>query len=398
MMRMEPFSIAVSDDALAELRLRLQRTRWPNAYPDTVWRDGIADDYLRRLVADWRERFDWRTQERQLNALPQFRAEIDGQGVHFLHVKGKGPKPLPLVLTHGWPSSYIEFLPLIGPLSDPAAHGGDPADAFDVVVPSLPGFGFSDIPARAGMTPRRIAGVWAKLMEGLGYPRFGAHGGDWGAYVTALLGLDAAPHLVGIHMGMLSLSVRDAARGAEPRTKTAWGERVRNWQRLEHGYTEIQGTKPQTLAYGLNDSPTGVAAWIAEKWRSWTDCGGDPESAISRDVLLTNIAIYWFTGTINSANRLYYETRRHPTFLEPGQRIEVPSGFFFETALAERTTPSKPEFLETPRPGAPPRERAERAFNVQRWHAAPRGGHFPALETPDLLCEELRGFFRPLRP
>ncbi len=395
------FKISISDEALQDLHARIDNTRWPDGLEDVGWAYGTDPGYLRELIDDWRHRFDWRAQESALNALPQYRTRIDDLDLHFVHQPGDGPAPLPLVLSHGWPSSFVEYQKVIGPLADPAAYGGDAADAFHVVVPSLPGYGFSGILTRPGMTPRRMAEIWAELMNRLGYSRFGAHGCDWGSYITSLLGLDFPERTLGIHMGMVSLgspSRRDSEKSA---LEEAYLDRRQRWGAVESGYVQIQGTKPQTLAYGLNDSPVGLAAWIAEKWRAWSDCGGDLDSAIERDIVLTNIAIYWFTGTINSASRLYYEARQQPVKLQPGQRVEVPSGFFLEKSLSLREDvdePSGREFLSTPRIGAPPRERVEGAFNIQRWFEAPTGGHFPALETPELLVDEIRAFFRPLRP
>jgi pimeloyl-ACP methyl ester carboxylesterase len=396
---LDKFEIAIPDAALQELHARIDNTRWPDSLEDVGWAYGTDPTYLRELVEDWRHRYDWRAQEAALNALPQYRTRIDDLDLHFVHQPGNGPAPLALVLSHGWPSSFIEYQKVIGPLADPAAHGGDPADAFDVVVPSLPGYGFSGAPTQPGMTPRRMASMWAELMSRLGYARFGAHGCDWGSYLTALLGLDFAERTVGVHMGMVSLAAtgrRDLELSDE---EEAFLARRRRWAAAESGYIAIQSTKPQTLAYGLTDSPVGLAAWIAEKWRAWADCNGELDSAIERDSVLTNIAIYWFTGTINSASRLYYESTHHPAVLQPDDRVEVPSGFFLERPPSSPAgDPSPDRELEyTPRIGAPPRERVEGRFNIQRWFEAPTGGHFPALETPELLVDEIRAFFRPLR-
>jgi pimeloyl-ACP methyl ester carboxylesterase len=398
--RFEPFRIAIPDDELEELRFRLTRTRWADALEGSGWSYGADRTYLEDLVAEWRDRYDWRQREAALNHLPHYRMQIDGQAVHFIHQKGVGPRPLPLVLTHGWPSSFVEWIKVIGPLSDPASHGGDSADAFHVVVPSLPGFGFSDIPEKAGMTPRRIAALWVRLMKGIGYPRFGAHGCDWGAYITAILGLDAPERIVGAHMGMVNfVAAREAAEsaGRPSQEGAAYAARAKAWRAEEIGYMAIQATKPQTLGYGLVDSPVGLAAWIVEKWRAWADCGGCLESAIDRTTLLTNISIYWFTRTINAANRLYRESRLDPIVLMLGRRIEAPCGFFLEAPPDHNVCLRKPDFLDVPRLGFPPREAVEKKFNVARWFVAPKGGHFPAIETPELLVEEIRNFFRPLR-
>jgi pimeloyl-ACP methyl ester carboxylesterase len=396
----EPFEIEIPDEALSDLHARIDNTRWPTALDGVGWSQGTDPVFLRSLIDDWRKRYDWRAQEKALNALPHYRTAIEGLDLHFLHQPGKGSAPLPLVLSHGWPSTFVEYAGLIDALSDPGAHGGDPADAFHVVVPSLPGYGFSAQPTRRGMTPRAIARIWVELMRRLGYERFGAHGCDWGSYVTALLGHDHPEHLAGIHMGMVSLGVPSSGQREKSPEEEAFRARGRAWAAEESGYQQIQGTKPQTLTYGLTDSPVGLAAWVAEKWRAWSDCGGDLYTAIDRDTVLTNIAIYWFTGTIGSASRLYYESRHapDPVVLAPGERINVPSGFFLERPPeAELGEGSDRSQRDAPRVGAPPRERVEPSFDIQRWFVAPTGGHFPALETPELLIDELRAFFRPLR-
>jgi pimeloyl-ACP methyl ester carboxylesterase len=391
----EPFRVDIPEEEMYYLRRRLRDTRWPSRVENSGWNYGIDDDYMRSLVDYWLNVFDWRAQEAALNAWPQVLCTVGGHAIHALHVPGRGPSPLPLLLTHGWPSSVVEWRDVIGPLTDPAAYGGDPADAFTVVAPSLPGYGFSQIPTAPRMSPRRIAGMWAELMTALGYERFAAHGCDWGSYVTALLGLDHAEHVVGVHMGMVSLSASSAERQATEED-AAYRERARRWRDREQGYVAIQATKPQTLAYGLTDSPAGLAAWIAEKWSAWADCGGRLDSVIPRDVLLANIAIYWFTGTINSASRLYKESKDAPVRLAPGQRVEVPSGFLLETSPQARGEESA-STASAVRIGAPPRARAEAAFNVRRWTPVARGGHFPALEIPDVFVTEVREFFRPLR-
>jgi len=387
--RPQPFRIAIDQAALDDLAARLAHPRWPPTFGG-CWTDGIDDAHCRALVEAWRA-LDWRAVEEDLNAFPQFQIDVDGEAIHFVHLKGKGPAPKPLILSHGWPSSFSEWL-RIGPmLADPGAHGGDPADAFDVIIPSLPGTGFSDIPRAAGTSPRVVAGKWVKRMAALGHDRFFAHGCDWGSYVTSLLGLQHPEHAVAIHTGMVSLAApRDGSEGEPSPHDRAYAKARKRWQEEELGYIGIQGTRPQTLAYALTDSAVGLAAWIGEKWHRWVD----PETPIDRRAVLTNIAIYWFTGTINSANRYYFESRRDPVSLAPGQKVEVPSGFFLERASGERgqSVAGLPD-----RAGAPSRERAARAFNVQRWFEAPRGGHFPALEVPDLLGLELRDFFRPYR-
>ncbi len=391
------FQISIGEEEIEGLRAALRRTRWPRQVEGAGWSEGTDLAYLRDLCAYWADEFDWRVVEERLNREPQFLARVgDGTGepidVHFVHRRGTGPAPLPIVLTHGWPSTYFEYHRVIGPLADPAAHGGDPADAFDVIVPSLPGYGFSSVPGRAGTGPARIAALWTELLHGLGYERYGAAGCDWGALVTSLMGLDHPDGLVGIHLGMLALRAHGAAPPTDPgelAEDAAFSARSRAWARREAAYTDIQGTKPQSLAYGLNDSPAGLAAWIVEKFRAWGDTNGEVESAFSRDDLLTNLSIYWFTQTIGSANRLYHEARRNPRRLADGERVTVPTAFLLERAL--------PEGHVTPNIGPPPRRRAEMVFDVQRWTIAPRGAHFPAWETPDLYVDDVRAFFRDLR-
>ena len=304
-LHIEGWQVAVTDEEIDLLRAALRRTRWPRQVEDAGWREGTDLAYLQELVAYWADEFDWRAVEARLNEEPQFLARVGAGGetsgragepldVHFVHRRGVGPAPLPLVLTHGWPSTYFEFHDVIGPLADPGAHGGDPADAFDVIVPSLPGYGFSSVPSRVGTGPSRIAALWDELVRGLGYERYGAAGCDWGALVTSLMGLDHPEHLVGIHLGMLTLRARardEAASAADLEEERAFAARSKAWARTEAAYTDIQGTKPQSLAYGLNDSPAGLAAWIVEKFRAWGDTNGDVESVFTRDDLLTNHSI-----------------------------------------------------------------------------------------------------------
>ncbi len=393
-MDIRPFAIQVADSDLEDLHRRLEAVRPPGGVPGAGWAYGAEPGYVDGLLRSWREH-DWRAAESRLNTLPQFIAEIGELAVHFVHLKGEGPDPMPLMLSHGWPSSLIEWTDIIGPLTDPASHGGDPADAFSVVVPSLPGYGFSHKGHVPNLTPRRIAAAFTELMPALGYPRFGAHGCDWGSYVTALMALDAPDQLIGAHMGMVSLSAHGRRGGPEGECEDAEQRAARRvWSQREWGYVSIQSTKPQTLAYGLADSPAGLAAWIAEKWRAWSDHDGDPDAAIPRQRLLDTLSLYWFTNCINSANRLYYESRWNPVELAAGQRVKVPSGFFLERSSADRGHGARDMTL---RPPPTRRSAAAKVFDIQRWFESPRGGHFPALETPDLLVEELRAFFRPLR-
>ena len=383
-MAAESFRIAVPDEALQDLKERLQRTRFSGEIPGSDWDYGTNLAYLQELVDYWINHFDWRAQERLINGFSHFKAPVDGQGVHFIHEKGQGPNPLPLIITHGWPGSFFEMYKVIPRLSNPAAHGGDPADAFDVVAPSMPGYGFSDHTVRRGMDVLSVGDVMAKLMtDVLGYPRFGAQGGDWGASVTAKLGYSYPDNVVGIHSTSVTRPTPYLGAGARPLTEAEQGllQQREDWLAAEGGYSHIQGTKPQTLSYGLNDSPAGLAAWIVEKYRTWSDCGGDVERKFTKDELLTTITIYWVTETINSSTRLYYETLRKPWNLAEGDRIEVPCGIAVFPAEISR----------------PPREWAERSYNVQQWTVMPSGGHFAALEEPELLVEDIRSFFRPLR-
>lgn len=387
-MEVEPFKIQVPEPALEDLRRRLDRTRWPDEIPGSDWEYGAKLDYLKEMVEYWRTGFDWRAREKELNSFDHFRASVDGLGIHFVHRKGEGPEPLPLIITHGWPGTFFEALKLVPMLADPASHGGDSKESFDVVVPSLPGYGFSDRPNERGMNLAGIAGLWAKLMtEGLGYARFGAQGGDWGAGVTARLGLDRPDSVVGIHLTGVSAALfrpylGPGATELSQREKEYLEERD-SWQQDEGAYYHIQSTKPQSLSYGLNDSPAGLAAWIVDRWRTW---GVDqaPEERrryYTMDELLTNIAIYWFSGGIASANRLYYENQRNPSHLAQGQRIEVPCGV---AIFAQDQS-------------HPPREWAERSCNVTHWTEVPKGGHFAAMEEPELLTRDMREFFRTIR-
>src|SRR5580658_10340326 len=379
----EPFRIAVPDAALADLRERLKNTRFPDEVPDTGWEYGANLAYLTELVSYWHDRYDWRAHERELNRFAHFKAPVDGLGIHFIHEKGRGPNPKPLLILHGWPGSIYEFNEIIPMLTDPAAHGADPRDSFTVVAPSLPGYGFSDHPRARAMNIQAMAEIFFKLMtEVLGYDRFAMQGGDWGAAITSRMGEVHADHLYGIHVNMIA-AVPDQGRKAPELTdedKVFLGD-AEKFRNQETGYQWIQGTKPQTLAAGLNDSPAGLAAWIVEKFRTWSDCHGDVAKSFTRDQLLTNVMIYWITQTINSSTRLYYEARHHPWRLKPGTRIEAPTAVALFPAELVR----------------PPRHWAERAYNVRRWTVMPKGGHFAAMEEPELLAADIRGFYRDLK-
>ena len=383
-MEVHPFNLQVPEEALTDLRIRLAQTRWPDEVPGSGWDYGTNLTYLKELVDYWQNSFDWRAQEKLLNTFAHYCAQVDGLGIHFMHEKGKGPSPLPLVVTHGWPGTFFEMYKIVPLLTDPGKHGGDPADSFDVVVPSMPGYGFSDHPNLRGMHVLKVSDLWVKLMtEGLGYNRFGAHGGDWGASVTAYLGYAYPQNLIGIHLTSMTRPLPYLGPGSKElsEAETDMLQKREEWSQAEGGYSHIQGTKPQTLSYGLNDSPAGLAAWIVEKYRTWSDCGGDVENQFTKDELLTTIMIYWVTRSINSSTRLYYESQNHPWELEQGEGIQAP------TAMAVF-----PHELSRP-----PREWGERSFNLKQWTEMPRGGHFAALEQPELLTDDIRTFFRPLR-
>ncbi len=377
-----PFTVRIADEVLADLRERLGRTRWPDEAPGAGWRYGADLVYVKDLCAYWAERYDWRRHEAALNRFRQFTLPVAGIELHFIHEEGRGPRPLPLLLSHGWPGSVWEFSKLIPLLTDPGAHGGDPADAFTVVAPSLPGYGFSFRPGQPRFGIVEIADAFATLMaEGLGVARWGAHGGDWGSLITARLGHAHPECLSGIHVTNAFIGVRRADPAALAEEERMYLEAARRWQREEAGYQWIQGTRPQTLAYGLTDSPAGLAAWIVEKFRAWSDCGGDVERRFSRDDLLTNIMLYWVTGAINSSFWPYYENRHTPWRPTPEAPITTPTGYAdFPRELVR-----------------PPRALVERAFNVRRWTTMPAGGHFAALEEPEALAADLRAFFRGLR-
>ena len=383
-MAIQPFKVEVSDSVLDDLKARLERTRWPDELPGTGWDYGSNLDYIKELVEYWRTKFDWRAQKKLINSFSHFKTDVDGMAIHFIHEKGKGPNPMPLVVTHGWPGTFFEMHKIIPLLSDPASHGGDPADAFDVVVPSMPGYGFSDHTTNRGLDVLSVGDMWAKLMsENLGYQRFGAQGGDWGASVTAKLGLSHGDKVVGIHSTSVTRPTPYLGPGTPELSEAEKGllQQRENWMAAEGGYSHIQGTKPQTLSYGLNDSPAGLAAWIVEKYRTWSDCGGDVETRFTKDELLTTVTIYWVTQSIGSSTKLYYETLRKPWNLEKDEKIQVPCGIAVFPAEIS----------------VPPREWAERSYNVQQWTVMPSGGHFAALEEPVRLVEDVRNFFRPLR-
>ncbi|HET6469606.1 MAG TPA: epoxide hydrolase [Geminicoccaceae bacterium] len=381
--RPEPFTLRVPDDAITDLQDRLARTRFPDQAPGEPWAYGTDVAYMQELVGYWRERFDWRAEEARLNAFPQYRVPLHGIGLHFLHVPGVGPDPCPLLLSHGWPGSVFEFLELIPRLTDPARFGGDPADAFTVVAPSLPGYGLSFAPGQPRFSAEAMADCLAALMgEVLGYRRFAAQGGDWGAFVTARLGHAHAERLIGIHLNLLPVR-REPALVSDPAPEERrFLDELAHWLKEETGYQWIQGTRPQTLAFALTDSPAGLAAWIVEKFRAWSDCGGEVGSVFTKDHLLANIALYWFTGAIGSSFWPYYARMHGPWPIPEGATVDVPTGY-----------------AEFPREILrPPRSLAQRMFtDIRRWSPLPRGGHVAAMEQPEALARELREFVRPLR-
>jgi microsomal epoxide hydrolase len=381
-MAVRPFTVAVPDGVLDDLHRRLDATLWPVPVQDAGWDYGTDVDFLQDLCDYWRHGYDWRAAEAAINAWPQHLVDVDGLDIHCVHVRGVGPDPLPVVLTHGWPSSFYEMYKVIAPLSDPARFGADPADAFHVVVPSLPGYGFSSQPRARGMNAARVAGLWVELMEQLGYRRFGAHGGDWGSAVNTALGAAHPDRMVGLHFTMLAPPVDETALTPDQRS---WWEAVKAYRDQEWGYVHLQRTKPQTAAFALTDSPAGLAAWITEKWWRWSDCADERGNrdlwrSYQRDEVLTTLTVYWATRTIGSSMRMYYETFSRGSAIVQPPRIAVPTGVAV--------------FNETNRP---PRALAEPYYDIRRWTVVDHGGHFPALENPERLVDEIRQFFRPLR-
>ena len=379
----QPFRANVSEVVLADLRERLAATRWPEPVSGVGWSEGVDPGWLRRVVGHWETRFDWRIQEARLNAFPQFLVRAGGMRIHCIHQRGRGPRPMPLVITHGWPGTVFEMLRLIPLLTDPAAHGGSAQDAFDVVVPHIPGYGFSERPAAPGTSNSAVADLWVELMERLGYERFAAQGGDWGAGISTWIARKAPERLLGLHLNYIPGSFRPWIENEAALTDEERGFLAdkAQWLEEEGAYGHIQATRPGTLGIGLTDSPAGLAAWILEKVRTWSDCDGDVESRFSLDELLANVTLYWVTNTAASSIRLYRESKLTPLQLGPRERIQVP--------MAYSRFP-----LELP---TPPRRWVERGYDVCRWTEMPRGGHFAAWEEPELLAEDIREFFRPLR-
>lgn len=377
-----PFRLHVPDASLADLRDRLARTRLPEQPPGEPWATGTDVGWLADLIGYWRETFDWRAEEAKLNALPQFTEALHGIDLHYLHVPGVGPAPMPLLLLHGWPGSVFEFLDIIPRLTDPARFGGDPAHAFTVIAPSLPGYGLSFRPGQPRFGVEQIADCMADLMSGLGHDRFAVQGGDWGASIGSSLAVRHAARLIGLHLNLLMVRRDALSLPNMTEEERRYAEKLAHFMREETGYQWIQGTKPQTLAFALTDSPAGLAAWIGEKFRTWTDCDGLPENAVSRDRMLANIALYWFTGAIGSSFWPYYARHHGPWPIPDGQTVAVPVGY----AAFPREIIS------------PPRSVAARFYSdIRRWSEMPRGGHFAALEQPEALAQEISAFFAMLR-
>ncbi|HKE69961.1 MAG TPA: epoxide hydrolase [Nocardioidaceae bacterium] len=382
-LRIEPYEIRVGDDVLDDLRDRIRRTRLPPETPAKPWQQGTDLTYLRDVLSYWADDFDWRAQERELNRRAHFRAEIDGVRIHFAHERARSGDGIPLILTHGWPSSFVELLNLVPLLTDPEAHGID-GPAFDVVIPSLPGYGFSERPDRTGVTTRATAAMWHRLMQGLGYDHFGAQGGDFGAAVSTYLALDRPESVIGLHLTNLD-NAPYTGPGSRPlsEAETVYLAQFQHWLDTDRGYGAIQSTRPQTLSYGLNDSPAGLAAWILEKWRAWGDTGGDIEGSFNRDFLLTTVTLYWATQTIGPSMRDYVDNRWFLEPLGPDDLVTVPTGI----ALFAN------QYLDD---GSPPREWAERLYNVVRWTPMSTGAHFAAAEEPELMAADIAAFFADL--
>jgi len=377
----ESFRIAIDDSVIDDLKQRLASTRLPDQIEGTGWDYGAELGYVQQLLEYWRDKYDWRAQEARLNEFDHFRTTIDGQSIHFVHARSPHPGALPIVISHGWPGSIVEFLKVIEPLRDPVAHGGNAEDAFHVVCPSLPGYGFSEPTRSRGWNAERMARAFSELMARLDYTSYGAQGGDWGSLITTQIAQVDPDHVCGIHLNMPLGSPQANVELSEQEQKDLAD--LAQFQEAETGYQRIQGTKPQTLGFALNDSPAGLAAWIAEKFRTWSDCDGNPENVYTNDELLTNITVYWVTQTITSSTRLYYEVMglgADASAMAP-QRVEVPTG----------VARFPKEILRFPRTWV------EANYNVVHWTDMPRGGHFAAMEQPELFVDDVRKFFRRVR-
>jgi pimeloyl-ACP methyl ester carboxylesterase len=379
----KPFVLNVPDQDIVDLKSRLALTRLPDAAPGDPWAFGSSVDYIRELVAYWKDKFDWRAQEAALNAFPQLKVPLSDIDVHYLHVLGVGPNPYPLLLMHGWPGSVYEFLDIIPRLTDPAKFGGDPRDAFTVIAPSLPGYGLSFRPGQTRFALPQMADCLHELMtEVLGFKRFAVQGGDWGAGVASLIGQKYPSSVCGIHLNLLFAPRDPNVVGSSPED-ARYAKQLAHWFKEEVGYQQIQGTKPQTLAFALTDSPAGLAAWMVEKFRTWSDCDGIPENAIDRDRMLANISLYWFTGAIGSSFWPYYARLHAPRWpISPAEPVKVPTGY---AAFPKEII-------------VPPRELAAKTYtDIRRWTVMTKGGHFAAMEQPAALAEEIFQFFRSLR-
>jgi pimeloyl-ACP methyl ester carboxylesterase len=380
----QPFKLHVPDADIADLHARLANTRYPDQPPDTPWAYGTDIRYSQALNTYWRETFNWRAFEERLNAFPQFKVPLHGIDLHYLHVIGKGPAPKPLLLLHGWPGSVFEFIDLIPRLTDPARFGGSADDAFTVIAPSLPGYGLSFQPNQKRFGIADMADCFATLMtDVLNFPKFAAQGGDWGGFICSALGVRHPEKLAGIHINLLSINPNQPPPANPTPEEARYAEEVKVWAKEETGYIMIQGTRPQTLAYGLTDSPAGLAAWIAEKFHIWTDHSGDFETAVNRDHLLANISLYWFTGAIGSSFWPYYDRLHGPWPIPEGRTVDIPTGYAAFPKEIRR----------------PPRSIAERSYtDLRHWTVMPKGGHFAAMEQPEALATDVQAFFRPLRP
>ena len=376
----QPFTVRVPESVLDDLTRRLALTRWPDEVAGSGWEYGSNLTYMHELIDYWHDKFDWRAEEKAINQFTHFRTEIDGHGIHFIHMRGKGKDPMPIILLHGWPGSFLQMMKIIPLLSDPESHDATSADAFDVIVPSLPGYGFSDRPGERGMSVFRIADLFSRLMsEELGYKRYVVRASDLGAGVAQQMALAHPDSIAGLHLSGLNPYVSQIPSDLSE-AEQKFLEDVQRFRMQEGAYAMVHNTKPQTLAYGLNDSPAGLAAWIVEKFRSWSDCDGNVENRFSKDELLANLTVYWATETINSSCRLYYETM-HNWPQVAGKRVVVPTGMAM--------------FPKDLFPG--PREWAQRQYNVVRWTQMPRGGHFGEMEEPQLLAEDIRAFVHSLK-
>jgi len=375
-MKIKPFTVNILQSILDDLKLRLALTRWPDELSGSAWKYGADLAYMKKLTQYWQHSFDWRKVEREINAYPNFMADIDGHQIHFMHIKGKGKRSVPLIITHGWPGSFLEMMKLIPLLTENADF------SFDLVIPSIPGFGFSGKPNEAGCNSAFVADLWHQLMTTLGYNRYGAQGGDIGSGISTWLSIKYPSHLIGLHLNYISGSYKPYLKEGEQLTEEviAFQQTVAEWSAREGAYAHLHATKPLTAAYGLNDSPVGLCAWIIEKFNSWSDNGGDIENVFTKDELLANVTLYWITQTIHSSMRMYNENSKNPMVFGQNDYISVPLAF------AEF-----PKELPTP-----PRSYIEKGFNVRHWTSMPAGGHFAAVEQPDLLSKDLLYFFSEL--